>query len=367
MNTIGNVSRPTFLIVPERSRKPRTVGVTHVLDKGASVAHTEAILASAAPFIDIWKFGWGTAYLDPRPSTGSLRSCARPAYGAASVARCWKSPGSGQGRRVPRLGARRRFRLRGSFPGGRRHDRRREARLARRRPTLSLCSLRSAARIRSTSWRPASGLRRSRATWTPGLVGFSPKDGKRHGRPLPTRRERARGCRCGSDECRRCEPDPLRGTAQRPTGLAHPRLRSGREPGERRIGRSHGVGNVAARTSRRPVRPGPAMADRLKSARIAAGRSLFPDEYRGVAVTTVKGELDEDALRRYFRGREAYRRTRYVVVRNGIERRSWLSARNRTVRCSRRSSRCASSHTRPSACTWSTRTWTLPCRRPSPK
>ena len=59
------------------------------------------------------------------------------------------------------------------------------------------------------------------------------------------------------------------------------------------------------------------MADRLNSARIAAGHSLFPDEYRGVAVTTVKGELDEDALRRYFRGREAYRRTRYVVVRNG--------------------------------------------------
>lgn len=59
------------------------------------------------------------------------------------------------------------------------------------------------------------------------------------------------------------------------------------------------------------------MADRLNSARIAAGPSLFPDEYRGVAVTTVKGELDEDALRRYFRGREAYRRTRYVVVRNG--------------------------------------------------
>ena len=65
MNTIGNVSRPTFLIVPERSCKPRTVGVTHVLDKGASVAHTEAILASAAPVIDVWKFGWGTAYLDP--------------------------------------------------------------------------------------------------------------------------------------------------------------------------------------------------------------------------------------------------------------------------------------------------------------
>jgi phosphosulfolactate synthase len=64
MNTIGNVSRPTFLTVPERGRKPRSVGITHVLDKGASVASTEAVLASAAPFIDIWKFGWGTAYLD---------------------------------------------------------------------------------------------------------------------------------------------------------------------------------------------------------------------------------------------------------------------------------------------------------------
>jgi phosphosulfolactate synthase len=64
MNTIGNVSRPTFLTVPDRGPKPRTVGITHVLDKGASRAQTEAILASAAPFIDVWKFGWGTAYLD---------------------------------------------------------------------------------------------------------------------------------------------------------------------------------------------------------------------------------------------------------------------------------------------------------------
>ena len=36
-------------------------------------------------------------------------------------------------------------------------------------------------------------------------------------------------------------------------------------------------------------RPGPAMVDRLNSARMAVGSSLFPDEYRGVAVTTVQG------------------------------------------------------------------------------
>ncbi|HET7379015.1 MAG TPA: hypothetical protein VFJ24_03140 [Gaiellales bacterium] len=60
------------------------------------------------------------------------------------------------------------------------------------------------------------------------------------------------------------------------------------------------------------------MVDHLTSARLPVGSSLFPDEYRGVAVTTVQGcGLDEDALRRYFLGREAYRRTRYVVVRDG--------------------------------------------------
>ena len=59
------------------------------------------------------------------------------------------------------------------------------------------------------------------------------------------------------------------------------------------------------------------MPDRLNSARIAVGSSLLPDEYRGVAVTSIQGELDEDALRRYFLGREAYRRTRYVIVGNG--------------------------------------------------
>lgn len=62
--SIGNVTLPSFLSLPERSTKPRTVGITHVLDKGTTVAATESILAGAAPHIDIWKFGWGTAYVD---------------------------------------------------------------------------------------------------------------------------------------------------------------------------------------------------------------------------------------------------------------------------------------------------------------
>lgn len=40
----------------------------------------------------------------------------------------------------------------------------------------------------------------------------------------------------------------------------------------------------------------------------------MPDRYREVAVTTVDFALTENGLRRYFRGREAYRRTGYVVV-----------------------------------------------------
>ena len=55
---------PTFLTLPERSPKPRTVGLTHVLDKGLTVESARSVLAAAAPHMDVWKFGWGTAYVD---------------------------------------------------------------------------------------------------------------------------------------------------------------------------------------------------------------------------------------------------------------------------------------------------------------
>jgi phosphosulfolactate synthase len=56
--------RPTFLATPPRPLKPRVVGITHVLDKGSSLATVHATLAAFAEFVDIWKFGWGTSYLD---------------------------------------------------------------------------------------------------------------------------------------------------------------------------------------------------------------------------------------------------------------------------------------------------------------
>jgi phosphosulfolactate synthase len=56
---------PGFLMVPPRARKPRRRGVTHVLDKGLPVADVARLLEVCGQFVDVWKFGWGTAYLDP--------------------------------------------------------------------------------------------------------------------------------------------------------------------------------------------------------------------------------------------------------------------------------------------------------------
>lgn len=61
---IGNVIAPTFLTLPERAAKPRTVGLTHVLDNGRTAESTRSALTAAGDSIDVWKFGWGTAYLD---------------------------------------------------------------------------------------------------------------------------------------------------------------------------------------------------------------------------------------------------------------------------------------------------------------
>jgi len=54
-----------FLDLPPRSSKPRQAGVTHVLDKGLPLAEMEQLLAVLADHVDLWKLGWGTAYLDP--------------------------------------------------------------------------------------------------------------------------------------------------------------------------------------------------------------------------------------------------------------------------------------------------------------
>lgn len=54
-----------FLDLPLRPAKPRNAGLSHMLDKGLSLAATEGLLRTAGAYVDVWKFGWGTAYLDP--------------------------------------------------------------------------------------------------------------------------------------------------------------------------------------------------------------------------------------------------------------------------------------------------------------
>ena len=56
---------PFPLDLPERSAKPRHVGLTHVLDKGLTPAELADLLATCGAYVDVWKFGWGTAYVDP--------------------------------------------------------------------------------------------------------------------------------------------------------------------------------------------------------------------------------------------------------------------------------------------------------------
>lgn len=56
--------RPDFLRLPERTAKPRSTGVTHVLDKGVPATVIEGLLAAASDVVDVVKVGWGIGYVD---------------------------------------------------------------------------------------------------------------------------------------------------------------------------------------------------------------------------------------------------------------------------------------------------------------
>jgi phosphosulfolactate synthase len=58
-----------FLELPKRSGKPRDQGITHVLDRGLSVADIDSMVEVAGQAIDIVKLGWGTAL-----ATGNLET-----------------------------------------------------------------------------------------------------------------------------------------------------------------------------------------------------------------------------------------------------------------------------------------------------
>lgn len=54
---------PDFLPLPERATKPRTAGLTHVIDTGLSTAEVDGMLRQAAAHIDTVRLGWGSAYV----------------------------------------------------------------------------------------------------------------------------------------------------------------------------------------------------------------------------------------------------------------------------------------------------------------
>src|SRR4051812_49300795 len=52
-----------FLGVPVRPGKPRSGGLTHVIDKGMNLREIEGLFDTAGTFVDIVKLGWGTGYV----------------------------------------------------------------------------------------------------------------------------------------------------------------------------------------------------------------------------------------------------------------------------------------------------------------
>jgi phosphosulfolactate synthase len=58
-----------LLELPQRTAKPRQEGITHVLDRGLSVAEVDGLIEVAGDYIDLVKLGWGTAV-----ATGNLEA-----------------------------------------------------------------------------------------------------------------------------------------------------------------------------------------------------------------------------------------------------------------------------------------------------
>jgi phosphosulfolactate synthase len=58
-----------LLELPPRTAKPRSEGITHILDRGLSVADVDGLVEVAGEYIDLVKLGWGTAV-----ATGNLQA-----------------------------------------------------------------------------------------------------------------------------------------------------------------------------------------------------------------------------------------------------------------------------------------------------
>jgi phosphosulfolactate synthase len=52
-----------FLDLPARPGKPRTQGLTHVIDKGLNLRVIEGLFDTGGQYVDLVKLGWGTSYV----------------------------------------------------------------------------------------------------------------------------------------------------------------------------------------------------------------------------------------------------------------------------------------------------------------
>jgi phosphosulfolactate synthase len=52
-----------FLALPPRCSKPRAQGITHIFDKGLTLAAIDGLYEVAGDYIDIAKLGWGSSYI----------------------------------------------------------------------------------------------------------------------------------------------------------------------------------------------------------------------------------------------------------------------------------------------------------------
>lgn len=68
--------------IPERLQKPRTAGLTMVMDKGLSVEEAKNFLSVSHPHVDIVKLGFGTSFVTPnlREKLEVYRSYDLPIY-----------------------------------------------------------------------------------------------------------------------------------------------------------------------------------------------------------------------------------------------------------------------------------------------
>ncbi|MFN0200492.1 MAG: phosphosulfolactate synthase [Bacteroidia bacterium] len=68
--------------IPQRPEKPRTKGMTMVIDKGLSLRETEDFLSVAGEYVDVVKLGWGTSVITPnlKEKIAILQSFGMPVY-----------------------------------------------------------------------------------------------------------------------------------------------------------------------------------------------------------------------------------------------------------------------------------------------